>query len=412
MNVKVNITALHRLLSNHISMAQVYSQLAPLTAKYGIQLAELKTGTNYLQWTLPDNGWTKFSELDEASKASAATEYEVRIHKILTETKLPDNVLTIPSDAEFVYFKSNGMAWDIALVAWGYRYTDKPNGKELETWKSKLKLQEVSIGFQWDGNLIPNLPFTLAGQPRVTDEAGWFHVDGKLPVGKQFELMLHEDKGYALLVTEGKARYVYDITQYFHAVVCAEKDEAPLVNSNITLQFGEWTKSVTTDEKGHARIQIPLKYDANGQILPLQPACAVQCQDEKQIKEPTCADEELQFYFSFQTKVPEPDVDVFHVPEEPEPPVTPPVTPPVKPTEEPEVVTITILDYEGYPVIDMPVVLKTKKKGEIHVKTDDNGVCSIPKDWLLPKEKITVKFVVTPEYQETHDIHYIKKTNK
>ncbi|MDE5635822.1 MAG: hypothetical protein K2I52_05900, partial [Muribaculaceae bacterium] len=75
-------------------------------------------------------------------------------------------------------------------------------------------------------------------------------------------------------------------------------------------------------------------------------------------------------------------------------------------------ITIKILDYDVFPVVNMPLKLKTKTKGTFDYVTDEKGMITVPADILSHKEKINVSFTVTPEYQENHDIHYCKNKKK
>ena len=75
-------------------------------------------------------------------------------------------------------------------------------------------------------------------------------------------------------------------------------------------------------------------------------------------------------------------------------------------------VKIRLLDYGGCPLPDLPFVLFTKKKGELKLRTDADGCCEVQQDWLTNNEKMRVKFEVTPEYRQTHDIHDGKTKKK
>ena len=75
-------------------------------------------------------------------------------------------------------------------------------------------------------------------------------------------------------------------------------------------------------------------------------------------------------------------------------------------------VTIRLLDYGGYPLQQLPFVLKTKKKGKQQLTTDDQGECRVPKEWFTHKEKMRVSFTVTADYQASHPLHDEKEAKK
>lgn len=101
---------------------------------------------------------------------------------------------------------------------------------------------------------------------------------------------------------------------------------------------------------------------------------------------------------------PEPEPEPVIVPE-PEP--TP--EPELEPEPEPKYVTLRLLDYGGFPMPNIPFKLKTKKMGVRDLITDENGICLVPEEWFTPKEKMRVNIVISPEYQELHELHQKKK---
>lgn len=419
MNIKLNVSAINRLLSENISLGQVYTKISPIAKSSGVRLAEYTTGAGYHQWSLPGNEWKPFSKLDDDTKAVAANEYLERKTTLLNALKgseLAEMVCSVPSDNEFVYFRQTESGLEIALVAWSFRFPDKPNGCELETWKKKIAAEDVNISFVWNKSKFQNFDFFLDNYARKTGSDGWFRVGGKIPIHKKFKLTLPNERSFGLTVTEGQNEYVYDLTEYFIADIRVEKDNQPISNTNCIVGFGQVQEILTTDDNGEAHIRIPLVPNTQGLIADKQPECAVCCNYQSKVLIPATGEQHLVFEFHFETPTPpepEPPAPEPPVPEPPAPeppaPEPDPTVPPAPPSEKETLVSIRILDYEGFPVVELPVVLSTQIKSNIEVVTDKNGICQIPRSVIDPKGKVRVKFIVTPEYQEKYDIHYKKK---
>jgi len=87
-------------------------------------------------------------------------------------------------------------------------------------------------------------------------------------------------------------------------------------------------------------------------------------------------------------------------PYEPDKPQTP---------QKPEMIVIKFLDYGGYPLTNVDFVLTTKKRGDVQLRTDSNGQCLVPCDWFANREKMRIKYTISPEYQQTHNLHTKKQ---
>jgi len=408
MNIKVSVNAVTRIVDPKIPIEQLYKVVQPIANSAGIQLCTFTAGAGYLQWILDGEGWIPFKDLDDTDKANVAQAFTERRQQVLDELKgaqIANDVLTVPSD-EFLLVRKNGINDDIALAAWAYRYPERASGLELNTWRSNAKLQEVNIIFTWDEKPIPNMPFMLEGLPHFTDLDGTFHVDKPLPVGKQYSLHTStapvpgiEDRRFTLTVEQNKAEYRFDMTRWFDLEVIVTRGGEPVCDCSCMIGFNGKNNTLATDSTGRATLRLPLAGDMVGHAAPNQPECTATCSDKTLKYTPQHADDYHTFEFDLEPeKTPEPEPPVI-----PEEKVIPP------PVKEPEMVKIVIIDYEGFPVVNMPLKIKTKAKGTIDIVTDDKGAVTIPAEIVSHKEKVNVKFTVTPEYQETHDIHYYKK---
>ena len=400
---QVPIAKVNLLIDKTYSLLQLSNQLSAYGEQAKLFFVEPQTGAGFLQWTLPGEGWKAFGDLDESSKRTIASIYLQRqdmLRSALGDFPLRDAVLAVPSEDEFVFFRQKDGDWEIALTAWGYQFASMPSAGEISAWMEQKEYQEVNVGFQWNGVLQPNLPFLINGQLRTTSEDGLFHVDEPLEVDNSFEVKSVNGMKFMLTVEKGKAEYVYDITQYFKVEVVATKDGTSLTNEPCTVNFNGSDYHFETDGTGTGFIEMPLSFQKVGNAMAPQPECAVTCAGETQQKTPTADGEILRFDFAFHTPEIHPEVV-----EEQKPPVGEAETP----ETNPKYVKIRLLDYGGYPLPDLPFKLTTKKMGEKELRTDENGYCQVPKEWFSHKEKMRIKFVVSPEYQESHDIHLKKK---
>lgn len=410
MNVKLYLNEIVRLIDNRVSVEAVYNQLAPLAEQARLGLPMPQAGAGYLQWSLPGNDWKPFSQASEAEKSVIARLYQQRKEQLTAAYKaspMMDAALTTPS-ADFIYFRKNGTDYDISLVAWGYRYPNQVPCKELDTWIKKEILQKVRIGFEWDGQLLANFPFYLDHFDRTTSADGWFDTKQPLPVGNEYTLNTTSGTAFILKVEQGKEDYVFDLTQYAFVDITVQKDSVALKDCTCEVLFNGNHYQLVTDEAGTASQRISLVCTPLGELVQPQSACQVTCQSEQKEQIPCNDGDRLVFNFFFQT-------------EKPEDPDKPKPADPEKPEEEnpeeeqdttPQFVELKLLDYGGYPLAYLDFILVTKKKGEVSLKTDADGICNVPQEWFTGKEKFKIKFSVSPEYQQTHDLHDVKNKKK
>lgn len=156
------------------------------------------------------------------------------------------------------------------------------------------------------------------------------------------------------------------------------QDTNPVVGQACEFLYNGQTQTISTNDKGEWLGDIVLAKDESGTLLEPQPMCEVICGEEHQKKTPHESLEPLVFRFDL------PKVEV---------------------PKEPEYVYVQLKDYGGSPLVDMPFALTTKKKGRVELRTDADGKCKLPKEWFSSKEKMKIDFVVSPEYQDTHDLH-------
>lgn len=472
MNKQVPIAKVVLLIDRTYSLLQLSNELSSYGNQAKVLFVEPQTGLGFFQWTLPGENWKPFGDLDEAMKRTVAVVYKQRmdvLRNALQGSPLCDAVLTVPSESEFVFFRQNDGDWEIAMTAWGYQFVNIPPTGEISAWVEQEVYQEVSIGFQWEGVLQPNVSFLLKETLRTTSDDGFYHVDNPVKVGESFVLNVFDRFQFTVVVEKGKSEYVFDITQYLTVEIVATRDGLPLADQLCDISFNGLEYQLTTDKAGQATVEMPLARNVDGSVMNPQSDCVATCAEETQKKTPLTDGDTLRFDFAFFTqkyvevkvsvtkdgaamadqpcnlsfngsdyqlktdasglasikmplavdkdgKTKDLQPECMAVCESEIQKATPSanaetlsfdfvfVTPP-----EPKFVKIRLLDYGGYPLPELPFKLTTKKMGEKELRTDENGYCQVPQEWFSNKEKMRIKFVVSPEYQESHDIHLKKK---
>lgn len=403
MTIQFKLMELRPQLGNTMPYAQIYQQLLPYAQRAGLLMPNREEGYGYLQWSLPGDDWTSLNGTGEDIKATVVAVYNER-HSALAEAlknvPMRDALLSVPSERE-ILFRRNGDGWDIALVAWGYKYPNqRPTGPLVGYESPKVPRQQVNIGFMWDGQLLPNVEFLLNNQKRQTGDDGLFHVDKPLEVGSSYEITYCGNMLWMLSVVMGQEDYVRDLTKYVDVVVFVTADEQPVAGETCTVGFSGKEHTIVTDDEGRATVRLPLVADSQGQILDEQPPCKVTCRDAEQMQAPDIHHDTLGFDFDFTVKKPYVAPDVEEKEKE-------------KPEQQTaETVHLRLLDYGGCPMSDLDFVLHTKKKGDVTLKTDADGHYAVPKDWLVPGEKVKIRLAISSDYQNNHDLHDPKKSKK
>lgn len=380
---------------------QVAKAVKGAADKAGLLMPAPEAGSGYMVWRLPGEGWVSFKDLDDDAKQQVAETISGKIATLkqaIGRPDLADKIARMP-DAKYVYTRRTNGRDEYALVAWAYRYPESRGGDELETWVNRVKKQHVSLGFAWDGALLPSQPFTIQSMAHKTMTDGKFEV-GSVPVGKRYMIEHKPTKRvFTLDVEAGKDMYEYDLTIPFGVKAIVRKDGAAMGGASVSVSFDGRQATMVTDDDGMASMTLALAHDGFGNPTDPQPGCTATCADQSLTKTPVNASCELVFEFDITTP-----------PEEPEPPVEEPEKP--EEPEDPGFITIEITDVLGTPISDMPIMITLKKKGKVQLRTDADGMFEVPKEWLTPGEKMHVDFEMTPEYHDAHGIELDKKKRK
>lgn len=398
MNIKYFVDKVEPLLDATIFNDTFKKQVGAAAEREGLLLPMPQIGSGYWQWNLQGDGWRSFAAGSEAEKDLIAREHSMRGANLKTSLKnapVVDIVLTVPSE-ECIYFRQQDNRIQIALVAWAFKFHSIPGTRELTTTLSKEDTQDVRIGFMWGEEFLAGFNFKLNGQPRQTASDGFFKADGPLRVGASYPVEIPSGKTFDMTVELGKPDYFYDLSQYFYVDVTVTRDKAPAADMDCTLRYNGQVFNLKTDGNGVASQRVLhdkcLVWQEDG-----SDECVMECGGDVQRQRPSVPGQSISFAFDFTSAV-----TIDETESDPE----------TQPEPKPEYVYIYLKDYEGYPLTELDFILKTKSCGDVSLKTDKDGGCIIPKEWMTNKEKFSVSFTITPEYQQTHDIHRVKSKKK
>lgn len=573
MKKKLNINQVERLLDVSFNLDKIFQVIKPEAENVKLTFAEITTAPGAYQWNLPGDDWTPLSKLNGEEREVAEAMLKQRCFQMETPLRQADerikkqagkkevpsltNALIVPS-YDYVFVRKDLYdGWDIAVTAWGFKFPAQPPVRISAPIKDIPNIQEVAVGFDWNGTLIPDFQFVFNHNPKTTGKDGLFKLDRPLIVGKQYPVETADGRQWTLTVEKGKENYIYELTEYVDIDINVTICQRPAQNMECELSFGSLHQTLVTDDNGMASIRLPLLFIPKNDTVRQQPPCTVTCYEETDTQVPENKNGRLQFNINIrrqnvcisfvnegmrvpnyefmldgkQQKTGEDGIyrlekpqrvgnsheveNHFHeterftveegreeysyditryfdvvitamidggpavgcecevdfagnnrtvtiddtgrqmlrfpyaynkdgeqpeckavckanrLPEEVEPKEislskqpnmqsqnlsfifefkTPPPPPP-EPPKEPEYVYVKLLDYGGYPLVDMPVTIRLKKKGDVQLTTDQDGRVLLDKEWLTEKEKFGVNFIVTADYQANHDLH-LKKSKK
>lgn len=334
MNNKIRASEVACLIDGSEAYDKVYNSLkVVLPSDEEMIFAERESGHGFLQWNLPDEGWTSLDKGDALQTLEVKKALEQRMRHVKAKfgdnLQMAEKVLTFPDDS-YVFFKYDVSGkLIILLTAWGYRHPIKIDGGFADGRFTPSQLKEpVSITILYDGKPLGEKPFRLNSMVKQTDADGSFVV-GDLPLGYQFDLEV-DDNIQHVVVAEGKGHIVVDATVFTMLEVTATKDDQPYGDVPVAVCYGDQQLQIVTDMQGRATVQVPMSLDGQ--------ECKVTINGETQSK-PLSGPITL-FSFDFLTQSePEPAIIPEPVPtSSPQPePVSEPIPEPIpEPTPEQE----------------------------------------------------------------------------
>lgn len=300
MKIKLPLQSLTQLFDNLANLRKAFPQLQKLGKEDDIIFADFNVGNGYLEWDLPGDEWKQFDKVSEEEKSIIAESFEK--HKKNLQAKLQGSFLnnfafSVPS-SEFIYFR-NKSNFEVALVAWGFRYPDRAPSGELESWIKKRNEEDVRVAFEWDGQKLPLMPFTLQGLQRQASPDGYFYFDQKLPVGNKYEFVTNDNRTFNLIVEKGQSDYIFDLTRYFTANITVFKDGEPVEGKACEIEYNGNNYQLLTDNAGVASVKLPYNCNPTGVVSEYQPDCKAKCEGEELTETPSLKKDSIDFNFNF-----------------------------------------------------------------------------------------------------------------
>lgn len=281
MNNKIKAAEVSCLIDGNEAYDKIYQTLKEsLPSDEEMIFAERTSGSGFLQWELPQEGWVTLEQGDPIQAIEVKKELERRIQlvriKFGDNQVMADKVLSYPDDS-YVYFKYNAQRkLQILLTAWGYRHPERIEGIGAGGWVPKqVKKEPVSIHVVYAGKSLTDKPFLLNGTPRKTDAYGTYEI-GKLPIDYEFEVDV-DGKQQRVKVVEGEGHITIDATIYADIEVKATLDGQPYGKASVKVDYCGQQMQLVTDGEGCLSIQLPLSLEE-------QKLCTVAIDAETQIK--------------------------------------------------------------------------------------------------------------------------------
>lgn len=302
--------------------------------------AERTPGSNYLQWTLPGDGWIALSNGDPLTEQLVRKELSALQQNVSAQfggnQEMAQAILSVPSD-EYVYYKpdDNGNLM-IKLTAWGYRFPEIIGNSMSGFIRPKIQTEHIFISLVYGGKPMSNQMLRLNGFGRIVNDQGVLDV-GDLPIGYQFDVTVENERRH-ITVTQGEGNIVIDLTEYAAVEIRALLDGIPYAGAEVELSYMGQSISLTCDNSGCAITKLPLDKDGS--------FCRVSIKDAVQQK----VLRETDNVFVFQLE-----------------------TPPSPPSPEPQDTTVAIKAIlNGKPYDGAKVTLSYRDK-QLELVCDENG---------------------------------------
>lgn len=222
--------------------------------------AERIPGRNYLQWTLPGDGWIALSNGDPLAVQLVRKELSALQQNVSAQfgdnQEMVQAIFSVPND-DYVYYKpdDNGNLM-IKLTAWGYRFPEIISHDLTGLIQPKTPTEHVSISLVYGGKPMSNKTLRLNGFGRIVDDQGVLDV-GDLPIGYQFDVTVENERRH-ITVMQGEGNIVIDLTEYATVEVRALLDGVPYAGAEVELSYMGQSIPLTCDNSGCASTKLPL----------------------------------------------------------------------------------------------------------------------------------------------------------
>lgn len=304
------------------------------------------------------------------------------------------NLFRIPSQDQILWYRSSDGSIKVKLTQWGFE--NKANGSKVDVIDillaapRKLTQEDINIHIDYsDGSIAAECPFILHlfnnTKELNTDSEGNYHL-GKLFINKSFSIENTKGTNHFdyTVVKEGSYNAIFDIFSDY--TIITENQEGERLP-----KYGIEVEGTVVETDGDGLYEGHIKLSPNKELL-------VKTNGKN-------------YAFPLRRDANE---NIFTVVIEVEEPVVPPITPePPKPTPPvppvPQYIQVTLLDYDGQPLPNLPFIIKTKKGDSVNSQTNEKGIAQIDKSLLSEEKKYKIEFKITPAYRK--ELDKIRKSN-
>ena len=230
------------------------------------------TGNGYI-WMSPESGWTPLSEADGSQKDSVKKEVAQLRQRVLgklnSNSKLAKSLLSLPSDeGKYIFFKDENGQLRILLAGWGFANSRKAVISSGKVVKPKLSISTAKLAFAISGEIQTSYEFliiTVGGtQKKCFTGADGYYFLGEQKVGTLLQISDPlSGKKFTVEIEDNREEYILDVTRTLHIIVAVEKDEKPLSEASVSIDYHGKSYEKKTDHQGLVSISAPFFANEN-----------------------------------------------------------------------------------------------------------------------------------------------------
>lgn len=309
--------------------------LGPELASY---FAKCNVGVGFYSWTTLSGRWASIEEATAQEMSAIESQWEavqaqVR-EKLAASPEMAERILEIPNKKYLYFSKDTDGTLNILVTGWGFRNFKRPHITPI-TKTQENKAHPVNVGFTHNGQQMPNRPFQVVAATKNNDfttNADGIYSMGNIDNGKSITVIDGPTQKTFTFVVDDRIDYLFDVTEHATLTVTATKEGRPVDGRNVTVTYNGNTYNLNLVE---GKATLPLIYDGDKE-------CAAKLDD---LSETIVLQKDDGNHIHFTLA---PDVVV------------------------PDVITLTVLDAAGQPIVDRALTLKQGSK-EVNGRLDQNG---------------------------------------
>lgn len=351
-----------------------------LSQEYSNTFANVKFFDQVGIWYVDDDiSCFRYKDASQEEKDEAAAWLEECRNYISSQLaeKMPywSSLFVIPSDEQIFLYKNATGDTRVILSEWGFE--PKGPGKKIDVIGILIdaprltKQEEVTIHIEYsDGTVANDVPFSLTAfnntRTVVTNDVGDYYL-GKIFAGKPFSVESTDGLNHCDFTVESGVNIYKAVFDYSAEYVISVENQYGQPKVNFPLEVNGNT--VHTDESGRVSGSMKLLPDS---------ALAVKANDQEFI-----------FTLNHDSRLNDflIKVDDLQV-------VPPPPPPPA------EYVTVTLLDFDGQPLPDLPFKVTQRRNTIFEGVTDKEGKARIKREVFGTRKRYKVRFEITDSYRQ------------